>query len=59
MIPDETINPVGRLLARRQRIDAGELVLSDEPGHGAPLDWDAIERHAREATHLADEAQEG
>ena len=59
MIPDETINPVGRLLARRQRIDAGELVLSDEPGHGAPLDWGAIERHAREATHLADEAREG
>ena len=59
MIPDEAINPVGRLLARRQRIEAGELVLSDEPGHGAPLDWDAIERHTRAATHLAEQRVEG
>jgi L-alanine-DL-glutamate epimerase-like enolase superfamily enzyme len=59
MIPDETINPVGRLLARRLVIEAGELVLSEEPGHGAPLDWDAVERHARDATHLADETREG
>ena len=59
MIPDETINPVGRLLARRQGIEAGELVLSDEPGHGAPLDWDAIERHTRVATHLAEQRVEG
>jgi L-alanine-DL-glutamate epimerase-like enolase superfamily enzyme len=53
MIVDETINPVGRLLARRQPIEAGELVLSEEPGHGAPLDWGAIKRHTRAATHLA------
>jgi L-alanine-DL-glutamate epimerase-like enolase superfamily enzyme len=59
MIPDETINPVGRLLARRQRIEAGELVLSDEPGHGAPLDWDAVERQTRAATHLAAQGLEG
>jgi L-alanine-DL-glutamate epimerase-like enolase superfamily enzyme len=59
MIPDETINPVGRLLARRQRIEAGELVLSDEPGHGAPLDWGAIERYTRAATRLAEQGREG
>jgi L-alanine-DL-glutamate epimerase-like enolase superfamily enzyme len=59
MIPDEAINPVGRLLARRQAVEDGELVLSEEPGHGAPLDWGAIERHARDATHLAEQAREG
>jgi hypothetical protein len=59
MIPDEAINPVGRLLARRQAVAAGELVLSDEPGHGAPLDWGAIERQARAATHLAGSTREG
>jgi L-alanine-DL-glutamate epimerase-like enolase superfamily enzyme len=59
MIPDEAINPVGRLLARRQRIEAGELVLSAEPGHGAPLDGGAIERHTRDATHLAVGTREG
>ena len=55
MIPDESINPVGRLLARRQRIDAGELVLSSEPGHGAPLDWKAIQRASRSHAHIAAE----
>jgi L-alanine-DL-glutamate epimerase-like enolase superfamily enzyme len=59
MIPDEAINPVGRLLARRQAVEGGELVLSEESGHGAPLDWDAVERHARDATHLAVEIREG
>jgi L-alanine-DL-glutamate epimerase-like enolase superfamily enzyme len=50
MIPDETgANPIGLLLARRQAVEAGELVLSDEPGHGAPLDWDAVAHHARRA----------
>ena len=53
MIPDEAINPVGRLLARRQRVEAGELVLSDEPGHGAPLDWKAIQRASRAHAHVA------
>jgi L-alanine-DL-glutamate epimerase-like enolase superfamily enzyme len=48
MIPDDAgANPIGQLLARRQRVDAGELVLSDEPGHGAPLSWEAVARHAR------------
>jgi L-alanine-DL-glutamate epimerase-like enolase superfamily enzyme len=47
MIVDEGANPVGRLLARRQRVEGGELVLDDEPGHGFPLDWDAVEAHAR------------
>jgi hypothetical protein len=54
IIPDATgVNPVGRLLARRQRVDAGHLELSDEPGHGAPLDWDAVIACARAAQHLA------
>ncbi len=48
MIPDASgVNPIGQLLARRQAIEAGDLVLSEEPGHGAPLDWGAVERHAR------------
>lgn len=53
MIPDDAgANPVGQLLARRQRLEAGELVLSDEPGHGAPLDWEAVARHARRLVTL-------
>jgi L-alanine-DL-glutamate epimerase-like enolase superfamily enzyme len=52
MILDEAINPVGRLLARRQRVEAGELVLSAEPGHGAPLDWKAIQRASRSHAHV-------
>jgi L-alanine-DL-glutamate epimerase-like enolase superfamily enzyme len=53
MIPEETgLNPVGQLLARRQRIDEGELVLSEEPGHGAPLDPIAVERSARDRSTL-------
>jgi L-alanine-DL-glutamate epimerase-like enolase superfamily enzyme len=59
MIPDEAVNPVGRLLARRQRVEAGELVLSEGPGHGAPLDWPEVERHARHTTRLMDRTQEG
>ncbi|CAN5753164.1 mandelate racemase/muconate lactonizing enzyme family protein [soil metagenome] len=48
MIPDTAgVNPVGRLLARRQIVEAGELRLSEEPGHGAPLDWAAVEAIAR------------
>jgi L-alanine-DL-glutamate epimerase-like enolase superfamily enzyme len=50
MIPDAAgANPVGQLLARRQRIEDGQLVLSDGPGHGAPLDWDAVLAHGRRA----------
>jgi L-alanine-DL-glutamate epimerase-like enolase superfamily enzyme len=53
MIPDDAgVNPVGRLLARRQRIDAGLLTLSEDPGHGAPLDWDAVTAHARQESTL-------
>jgi L-alanine-DL-glutamate epimerase-like enolase superfamily enzyme len=59
MIPDHAINPVGRLLARRQQVDAGELVLSEDPGHGAPLDWTAIERHARQTRRLSHGRGEG
>jgi L-alanine-DL-glutamate epimerase-like enolase superfamily enzyme len=47
VIHDDGANPVGALLARRQRIESGELVLDDEPGHGFPLDWSAVERYAR------------
>ncbi len=47
LIPESTgLNPIGALLARRQRLDRGDLVLSDEPGHGAPLDWAAVLRNA-------------
>jgi L-alanine-DL-glutamate epimerase-like enolase superfamily enzyme len=47
MIPDATgVNPIGELLARRQRVVDGDLVLSEEPGHGAPLDWDRVTRSA-------------
>jgi L-alanine-DL-glutamate epimerase-like enolase superfamily enzyme len=40
-------NPVDRLLASTQRIEDGELVLSEEPGNGLVFDWDAVERHTR------------
>ena len=50
MIPDATgANPVGQLLARRQRIEDGYLLLPEIPGHGAPLDWDAVVAHGRRA----------
>jgi L-alanine-DL-glutamate epimerase-like enolase superfamily enzyme len=49
MIPyDSGANPVLALMARRQPVEAGELVLSEEPGDGMPLDWDAVSAHARE-----------
>jgi len=56
MIPDASgVNPVGQLLARRQRVEAGDIVLSEEAGHGAPLEWDAIVQHAAEMTsHASD-----
>lgn len=51
IIPYESgANPVDRLMARRQQIADGELMLSEAPGHGMPLDWDAVERHARWVT---------
>jgi L-alanine-DL-glutamate epimerase-like enolase superfamily enzyme len=56
MIPDESgVNPIGQLLQRRQRIEAGELVLSDEPGHGAPLDWNLVARHAKRLITIGEE----
>jgi L-alanine-DL-glutamate epimerase-like enolase superfamily enzyme len=57
MIPDDSgVNPMGRLLARRQQLDAGELRLSDEPGHGAPLDWDTVSAHAKRLTQFGEES---
>jgi L-alanine-DL-glutamate epimerase-like enolase superfamily enzyme len=48
MIPYSSgANPVDVLMARRQPVEGGELVLSEEPGHGMPLDWDAVAAHAR------------
>jgi L-alanine-DL-glutamate epimerase-like enolase superfamily enzyme len=53
MIPDAAgVNPVGHLLAQRQTVEAGELWLSEEPGHGAPLDWPAVEAAARSTTRF-------
>jgi L-alanine-DL-glutamate epimerase-like enolase superfamily enzyme len=46
-------NPVDRLLVRTQTIDAGSLVLSEEPGHGLAVDWDAVVSYARSATTVA------
>jgi len=61
MIPDETgLNPVGQLLARRQTLEGGRLTLSEEPGHGAPLDWATVERRASEMTsHTITELEAG
>lgn len=48
MIPYSSgANPVDVLMARRQPVENGELVLSEDPGHGMPLDWDAVVGHAR------------
>jgi L-alanine-DL-glutamate epimerase-like enolase superfamily enzyme len=59
MIPDAAgVNPVGLLLGRRQDVAGGELVLSKEPGHGAPLDWEAVARAARASTRLEHESEE-
>jgi L-alanine-DL-glutamate epimerase-like enolase superfamily enzyme len=40
-------NPVDQLLATTQPIERGELVLSERPGHGLVVDWDAVTRFAR------------
>jgi L-alanine-DL-glutamate epimerase-like enolase superfamily enzyme len=49
---DSGANPVDKLLARTQSIEAGELLLSEEPGHGLALDWEKVCQFAREVTHL-------
>jgi L-alanine-DL-glutamate epimerase-like enolase superfamily enzyme len=54
-IPEDSgANPVGRLLRRRHRLEGGELVLADEPGHGLALDWEAVRAHARELRTIAE-----
>jgi L-alanine-DL-glutamate epimerase-like enolase superfamily enzyme len=47
---DSGANPVDVLLAETQRVENGELVLSERPGNGLELDWDAVARFAR-TTH--------
>jgi L-alanine-DL-glutamate epimerase-like enolase superfamily enzyme len=47
MIPyDSGANPVGELLVQRQQVEAGEMILSEEPGHAFRLDWEAVTRCA-------------
>jgi L-alanine-DL-glutamate epimerase-like enolase superfamily enzyme len=49
-IPYESgANPIDQLLAETQRVDAGDLVLSERPGNGLAFDWDAVGRHTRTA----------
>ena len=43
-------NPVDRLLRSTQTIDAGSLVLSEEPGHGLDVNWDALAGYSRRMT---------
>jgi L-alanine-DL-glutamate epimerase-like enolase superfamily enzyme len=50
---DSGANPVDRLLAETQPIDHGELVLSERPGHGLLVDWDAVAHYAH-TTHRHD-----
>jgi L-alanine-DL-glutamate epimerase-like enolase superfamily enzyme len=50
---DSGANPVDRLLAETQPIERGELVLSERPGHGLLVDWDAVAHYAR-TTHTHD-----
>jgi L-alanine-DL-glutamate epimerase-like enolase superfamily enzyme len=48
-IPYETgANPVDRLLAETQRVEHGELVLSERPGNGLRFDWEAVAHFARD-----------
>jgi L-alanine-DL-glutamate epimerase-like enolase superfamily enzyme len=55
-IPEESgANPVGELLSRHHRVEGGELVLGEEPGHGLTLDWDAVVAHARDLRTIEDE----
>jgi L-alanine-DL-glutamate epimerase-like enolase superfamily enzyme len=47
-IPYDTgANPVDVLLAETQRVEDGELVLSERPGNGLVFDWDAVARYTR------------
>ena len=43
-------NPVDHLLRSTQTIDAGSLVLSEEPGHGLDVDWNALAGYSRRMT---------
>jgi L-alanine-DL-glutamate epimerase-like enolase superfamily enzyme len=43
-------NPVDRLLRSTQAIESGSLVLSEEPGHGLDVDWDALTGYSRRMT---------
>jgi hypothetical protein len=53
-IPYESgANPVDVLLAETQRVEHGELVLSERPGNGLVFDWDAVARFSR-ATDIHD-----
>jgi L-alanine-DL-glutamate epimerase-like enolase superfamily enzyme len=55
MIPYSSgANPVDVLMARRQAVEDGELVLSEHAGHGMPLDWDAVAAHARRSVSTDD-----
>lgn len=56
-IPDSGANPVGRLLVRRHRVEGGELVLGEEPGHGLALDWEAVRAHARDLRTITERPQ--
>jgi L-alanine-DL-glutamate epimerase-like enolase superfamily enzyme len=38
-------NPVDRLMSSCQPVKEGHLLLSEAPGHGMQLDWEAVERH--------------
>jgi L-alanine-DL-glutamate epimerase-like enolase superfamily enzyme len=53
LIPhDSGGNPAGELALRRGCVEGGELVLGEEPGHGFPLDWDAVARRATALTTI-------
>lgn len=53
MLPYESgANPAGELLLRRQPVMDGELLLDEEPGHGLPLDWNAVTSRTRRASTL-------
>jgi L-alanine-DL-glutamate epimerase-like enolase superfamily enzyme len=43
-------NPVDRLVRSTQTIESGSLVLSEEPGHGLDVDWDALTGFSRRMT---------
>jgi L-alanine-DL-glutamate epimerase-like enolase superfamily enzyme len=56
LIPyDSGGNPVAELALRRAPIEDGQLVLGEEPGHGFPLDWEAVARRATTLTTIDEE----